>query len=122
MYEYCYHFGLRWTLPEGVYNKTGLLRLGVPDNAISSVKVPRWWSVTLWQQDVGVGRGVRLTSEAPCLQDLNFNDMTSAVEVKAESLSKGERPAMALVNVGVEASCAGRPRLPPQPSCSKIPS
>ncbi len=54
----------------------------VGNDAISSIKVPEGWTVTLYEHDNYKGRTLICTSDIPLLGEHKFNDATSSIVVQ----------------------------------------
>lgn len=78
VYEHNGYGGAVQNLGPGRYDM-GALRIG--NDIISSVRVPRGWTVTLHEHAGFNGRTRRLTGDVNALG--NFNDQTSSIEVRA---------------------------------------
>ena len=86
----CDYKGQSFLLEEGKYD---IKDIGLPNDAISSIKVPNGYSVTLFENPGFSGRKLVLTKDDSCLVDnivdeLQFNDSTSSLIVsKINTLS-----------------------------------
>lgn len=57
--------------------------MGIGNDSISSVKVPAGLKVTMYENHVGSGRRVVLTSDTPFLTGtLNFDNMASSIKIE----------------------------------------
>ena len=81
LWEHCINAGLSSRLNPGSYDTAAL---GLADNALSSVQVPKGLRVTLFENANFQGRTLTLTASAKCLGDpeYNFNDITSSIKVE----------------------------------------
>lgn len=77
-YEYCDYDGVVAELPVGEY---GPKELRLPDNSISSVKVPQGLKVVLYDNDNKTGPKLELTSDVACLMINEFNNITSRIVI-----------------------------------------
>lgn len=78
--------GASRTLMPGRY--PDIRREGLPDNALSSVKVPAGWRVTLFQDFNFGGNVTTLTSDTPRFSDLGVNDTASGLVVEEAPLGQ----------------------------------
>lgn len=65
----------------GNYRRDDLVKAGLPDNTLSSVRVPAGVEVVVFQDGGFEGQRRIITSDTPMLTD--FNDLTSSIQVKA---------------------------------------
>ncbi len=79
-YEHCNYEGRNWNLDVGDYS--WVENAGIPNDLISSVKVPPGIQVTLYEHSNFDGRQLILTNDTPCLVGQSFNDHTSSIRVK----------------------------------------
>lgn len=78
-YEHCNFIGYSFSLGIGEYNNSD-----IPDNIISSIKIPSSLKVTLYEHQDFNGRSLSLTEDVSCLVNLNFNDLTSSVKIEKQ--------------------------------------
>ena len=78
IYNDCDYRGDSRTVGVGRYNWN---QLGLPNDEISSLKVPAGYTVKLYSDAEFSGQSVNITGDVPCLTDRNFNDLTSSCEV-----------------------------------------
>ncbi len=79
IYEHIDYGGASQQLQAGRYD---VAQLAIGNDAVSSVRVPPHWRVTLYQDGGFSGETRILTSDTPTLVDLNFNDQTSSIVVE----------------------------------------
>lgn len=82
-YSECGYFGLEATLPPGEYRVEDLQKLGMPNNAISSIKVPPGYAVAIYENDFYRGAGKVLEASDKCLIGDQLNDKISSIVVEA---------------------------------------
>ncbi len=82
-YSECGFFGLEATLPAGEYKVEDLQKLGMPNNAISSLKVPPGYTVAIYENDFFRGAGKVLETSDKCLIGDQLNDKISSIVVEA---------------------------------------
>jgi hypothetical protein len=61
------------------YNLDRLRKYGIENDSISSIKVPKGFSVTLYEHNDFQGNSITVNGDIDCLTKLNFNDMTSSL-------------------------------------------
>ena len=69
-------------LESGSYTEADMEDEGLHNDDISSVKVPAGYKVTLYSNDDFSGPLIVLTSDAQCLIEKDFNDVTSSIKVE----------------------------------------
>ena len=82
-YSECGYFGLEVALPPGEYKVADLEKLGMPNNAISSLRVPRGYAVSVYENDFFRGAGRVLEVDDKCLVGDQLNDKISSIVVEA---------------------------------------
>lgn len=81
VYLDCNFEGASAELGEGDHDFRALESLGIPNNRISSIKVPNGYTVTLYNGFKFNG-GIRIkTSDSACLIDDDFDNVTSAINI-----------------------------------------
>ncbi len=78
MYTNCEYGGESRFFRPGRYNWN---QLGLPNDEVSSLKIPAGMSVKLYADSEFAGPGITVTSNVACLADQDFNDKTSSFEV-----------------------------------------
>ena len=73
--------GLAVTLPAGDYNMSDLKDAGVPNDWVSSVKIPSGYTVIAYEHDNFTGTSWTLTANTPNLNSLNANDKISSCKI-----------------------------------------
>lgn len=81
-YSECGYFGLEVALPPGEYKAADLEKLGMPNNAISSLRVPRGYAVAIYENDFFRGAGRVLEVDDKCLVGDQLNDKISSIVVE----------------------------------------
>ena len=76
-YSDCNYSGRRSTLQAGAYT---LRQMGISDNSISSIRVPRGYSILVFINDNFGGSMKNFTSDVNCL-DNSWNDKISSVQI-----------------------------------------
>lgn len=84
MYNDCEYQGDSRTFGVGRYNWN---QFGLPNDEISSLKVPAGFSIKLYADADFTGESIIITSDMPCLVTRNFNDVVSSFEVFNGSIS-----------------------------------
>lgn len=77
-YYHCWYDGPSSQLGRGNYDMN---QMGLPNDSISSVRVPAGLTVVLYEHAGFQGRSVTLTSDAVCLVNNGFNDQTSSIRI-----------------------------------------
>nr|MBX2884130.1 hypothetical protein [Granulosicoccus sp.] len=115
VYSECQYRGRSVSLPNGEYNVADLRAMGMPDNTISSIKVPKGMKIALYLNDFQRGQSGELSANNECLVD-RYNDTVSSVVVSGEAeesmaavSTKGD-PALVFTACNFQGSGA---RLPP---------
>ncbi|MBD2454705.1 hypothetical protein H6G80_11495 [Nostoc sp. FACHB-87] len=80
-YVDAYYQGLRTQLTVGGY--PDITKIGIPENCISSVKVPNRWKVTLYEQRDFKGASKEFISDTKYVGD-DFNDKASSIKVEID--------------------------------------
>lgn len=94
-YGQCNYKGPGVTLGVGEYTVAELNGVGIPEDAIASVKVPEGFSVTLHENDQFKGRFGTLKASDSCLDNNGFSDLVSSLTIKSTTVVSGfgEKPA-----------------------------
>ena len=77
LYMDCNYRGYSKSLGEGSYR---VYELGISNDQLSSIRVPRGYSITLYQDDNFQGSSTRYEEDIPCLP-VNWNDRTSSIVI-----------------------------------------
>lgn len=77
----CNFRGTPITLSPGDFDRAALNRAGIFDNDISSIVVSDGYSVTLYDSARFRGRSVEVDAVTSCLQDLNFDNLTTSLSI-----------------------------------------
>lgn len=64
-----------------------LSSLTIGNDALSSLRIPSGWSVTLYQNSAYGGSSITLTSDTPMLSSVSFNDAASSIKVTGPTSS-----------------------------------
>lgn len=89
LYSECNYRGRSASLAEGEYNLADLVKQGIDNNTVSSVRVPDGFTITLYENDFLRGRAGRLTTDDECLTNDRFDDVVSSVAVRRDASSAG---------------------------------
>jgi hypothetical protein len=81
LYQDCNYSGTGVSLPVGTYTTAQLSARGIPNNWVSSLRIPSGYTVALYDGDNLTGASRVLTSDYSCLVNNTFNDLTSSVQV-----------------------------------------
>jgi hypothetical protein len=82
VYQHCGFRGYGVRLPLGWYNLRKLRRMGIRNDDLSSIRVPRGYVVTLYEHVNFRGRRIRLTHSDRCFVNNGFNDIVSSIKVE----------------------------------------
>ena len=77
-YYHCWYEGPSVTLGRGDYD---MHQIGLPNDSISSLRVPAGLTVVLYQHAGFQGRTLTVTSDQNCLVNNGFNDETSSIRI-----------------------------------------
>lgn len=83
----CPFSGTSVSLSVGDYNVN---QIGLPNDSISSVRVPSGLQLTLFEHSDFGGASVAITSDASCLNDRGWNDRASSLRVRAAPAQAGD--------------------------------
>ena len=83
-YFNCNYEGQSSTLGPGRYD---IPQMGIPNDSISSIRIPNGLKVTIFEHGGFGGRSLELTGDEACLVNrekdgLNFNDVTSSIIIE----------------------------------------
>ena len=84
-YSECNYQGLSVELKPGEYTVSDLQKLGMPNNAISSFRLPPGFSAAIYENDFFRGNGRLLEADSRCLVGDPLNDRISSIVVEASS-------------------------------------
>jgi len=99
-YSECGYFGLEVALAPGEYKVADLKKLGMPNNAISSFRVPKGFNVAIYENDFFRGAGKILNQDDECLIGDQMNDKISSIVVEGSLASAGSSSAGTAVTAG----------------------
>ncbi len=88
-YGQCNYKGPGVTLGVGEYSAAELNNVGIPEDAIASVKVPEGFSVTLHENDGFQGRYGTLKKNDACLDNNGFSNLVSSLSIKSTTVVEG---------------------------------
>lgn len=88
-YGQCNYNGPGVTLGIGEYTVAKLIGVGIPEDAIASVKVPEGFSVTLHEDDQFKGRYGTLKKSDACLDNNGFNGLVSSLSIVSTTVVEG---------------------------------
>jgi len=101
-YGQCNYKGPGVKLNAGEYDVAALTNVGIPEDAIASVKVAKGFVVTLFETDAFKGRYGTLKSSEACLEGKGFGNLVSSVTIKSANATafgkKPEKPAFGKLN------------------------
>jgi beta-glucanase (GH16 family) len=83
VYQDCNYGGTSGSFPIGSYTLAAMQARGVPNDWVSSVRVPAGLKVVLYQNDNYAGTSVTLTADNSCLVGNSFNDQASSMVVSS---------------------------------------
>ena len=82
VFQHCSFGGYSASLPVGNYDLPKLRSLGVQNDDLSSLQVPKGYRVTLFQHAGFTGKTVIKTTDETCLVNQSFNDSASSIKVE----------------------------------------
>jgi len=82
IYQHCNYQGYRIDLPQGNLDMNRLLRLGMRNDDISSIRVKPGAVAILYQHAGFQGARREIRGNVPCLVNYQFNDITSSILVR----------------------------------------
>ena len=85
-YSECNFSGERVALEAGEYTVAQLNKLGMRNNMVSSIQVPRGFSVAIYENDFFRGNGKLLESDVRCLLGDHFNERISSIVVEGAAV------------------------------------
>lgn len=88
-YGQCNYKGPGVELGVGEYSTAELSRVGIPDDAIASIKVPEGFSVTVHENDGFGGRYGTLDSSDSCLENNGFANLVSSLSITSSTVVEG---------------------------------
>ena len=92
LYQHCNYQGKAVTLSAGSYDYNTMVRRGIKNDDVSSVKVSGGAKATLYQDAGYRGRSVTVDRNISCLVDKQFNDQLSSLKVSSEARGVPSRP------------------------------
>jgi len=97
-YGQCDFKGPGVTLKPGQYTVSELAKVGIPEDAIASVKVEGEFTVVLFENDGFTGRSGSLTRSNECLDNGGFSNLVSSVQIDAPKTAFGTKEPIAFGN------------------------
>jgi len=85
LFTECNYQGRTVKVPVGEFTAGDLRRLGIPDNSISSIRLPEGFLVELFVNDFQRGKSGKLNKNNKCLVE-RFNDTVSSIIVTSEAV------------------------------------
>ena len=79
VYQHCNYKGYRVSLPPGRYTLNDLTRMGIRNDDLSSIKVPKGYVLFAYAHNNYAGRRLTLRGNDSCLVNNNFNDIISSI-------------------------------------------
>ncbi len=110
-YTDCNYTGRSASFDVGSYNFSALQQSGLPNNSISSIKVPQGYTVTLYDHDFLRGKAGRLQRNDACLANDNFDNITSSLSIERDASAvitppkKPTTPTVSVAPVTVFSQC-----------------
>lgn len=103
-YSRCGYQGKATELSEGDYPFNRLIATGYQNDTLQAVRIPKGYTVILYEHDIGGGRELKLTADTPCLEGLNYMNTTSSCRILPPS-SGGQ---IKVMRASYGANCPGR--------------
>jgi len=97
-YGQCGFKGPGVTLAAGQYTASELKKVGIPDNAIASVKIDGEFTVVLFEDDGFKGRSGSLTRSNDCLENGGFNNLVSSLQIEVPKAAFGNKETITFGN------------------------
>lgn len=82
LFQSAIYSGAAAELPQGDYTAQALTTRGLSGGAITSLRVPRGWRITVYEGDNYTGAARTLTSDTPSLEQAGFNGPVGSVRVR----------------------------------------
>lgn len=84
VFQHCDYGGYAVTLKPGDYTLDALVSIGVKNDSISAIKVPKGLKAVVYENDHFDGKEWTFTESNPCIEDIEINDMISSIKVMTE--------------------------------------
>ncbi len=104
LYPDCDYKGQAISLAPGDYTARELAQFGLPQDVISSIKVPRGLAVTLYEDDRFAGRYGTLRRSDPCLDNDRFDNIVSSLSVRETFDTQASEKPLAAVQKNAQSS------------------
>jgi len=101
VYSDCNYDGLSAKLSVGDYNLAQLKKFGMGNNEISSVKVPKGMSITVFENDFLRGDSASTGGDVKCIDTGDFANRITSVSVSGEGAAVASTPAKVAASTGV---------------------
>lgn len=103
LFTKCEYQGRSAKLHAGDYNLAQLVKLGIANNSISSIKIPKGFAITLYENDFLRGNAGKLQRSDNCLINDKFDDRVTSVSVRQlEGAAVVAKPTIQKPLTGVE--------------------
>ncbi|MBX2823862.1 MAG: hypothetical protein KTR33_03970 [Gammaproteobacteria bacterium] len=96
LYADCYYSGQSVTLPVGEYDARALAANGLADNTISSIKIPKGYRLTGYENDFYRGGSLALAEDEECLTRRRADDTISSVVIESATATPVQKKETAL--------------------------
>jgi len=110
-YGQCGYKGPGVTLAAGEYTVSDLAKVGIPEDAIASVKIEGEFEVVLFENDGFKGRSGSMKRSNNCLENGGFNNLVSSLTIEAPKSAFGTKEPITFGNSSLKpkkpASAAG---------------
>jgi len=83
LYQHCKYGGKAVSLKTGIYELPALKAMGLRDNDVSSIQVPKGYRVLIFDDPRRFGRPLSLYRSIKCLKGTGYNDKVSAVVIRS---------------------------------------
>lgn len=90
-YGQCNYQGPGVSLAAGDYTAADLAKVGIPEDAIASVKIDGNFAVTLFEDDGFKGRSGGMKRSDKCLENDNFSQHVSSIKIEAPKAAFGAK-------------------------------
>jgi len=90
-YGQCEFKGPGVTLKAGQYSASDLAKVGIPEDAIASVKIEGNFTVVMFENDGFKGRSGSLKRSSDCLDNSGFSNLVSSLQINAPKATFGAK-------------------------------
>lgn len=101
LYEHCNYGGYNVPFSEGSHNLNGLVRRGVKNDDVSSLRIASGYSVTVYEHNNYQGKSKTFTGDDSCIVNDGFNDIISSIKVTRTRPARDTQPSQSLAKGGV---------------------